>query len=101
MTETFILFFGSFFSVFLLGFNSQLVKDGNVWGAFSIAWFITLSNMLYTRSFVLSSSFENSYLIAGLGSSIGIVCSIWCYRAFKTKSFFLRTATKNIEVNNA
>ncbi|MEE4246203.1 MAG: hypothetical protein V2I33_12380 [Kangiellaceae bacterium] len=86
MFDTIILLLGSFFSVFLLGLNSQLVKDGNVSGAFGVAWFITLSNMLYTKIFVLSDSFINSYLIAGLGSSVGIVCSIWCYRALANKS---------------
>lgn len=101
MTDTLILFFGSFFSVFLLGFNSQLVKDGNALGAFSIAWFITLSNMLYTRSFVLSTSFSSSYLVAGLGSSVGIVCSIWCYRAFKTKSFRWALTISKEEASNA
>mgnify|MGYP001349335339 CR=1 FL=1 len=100
MTETLILFLGSFFSVFLLGFNSQLVKDGNAWGAFSIAWFITLSNMLYTRSFVLADSFGSSYLIAGLGSSFGIVCSIWCYRAFKNKSIKILVARQAAGTSN-
>jgi hypothetical protein len=85
MVDTILLLIGSFFSVFLLGLNSQLVKDGNVAGAFSIAWFITLSNMLYTKIFVLSDSFLNSYLVAGFGSSCGIVCSIWCYRSLLVK----------------
>jgi len=83
MIELTTVFLGSLASVFLLGFNSQLVKDKNRLGAFSAAWLITLANMMYTKAFVLSASFSLSYIAAGAGGSIGIVLSIISYERYE------------------
>lgn len=96
MYEPIILLLGSFFTVFLMGLNSQLIKDGNVLGAFGIAWPIALCNMLYTKIFVLSSSFLHSFMIVGIGTSIGAVCSIWCYRALSVAKTRLSSNRKPI-----
>ena len=83
MIELTTVFLGSLASVFLLGFNSQLVKDKNRLGAFAAAWLITLANMMYTKAFVLSTSFTLSYIAAGAGGSIGIVLSIIVYERYE------------------
>lgn len=83
--ELMIIFFGSMSTVFLLGINSQLVRDKNCSGAFVIAWLITLSNMMYTKTFVLSDSFVESYVASGTGGSIGIVLSIIFYQYLESK----------------
>jgi len=83
MIELTTVFLGSLASVFLLGFNSQLVRDKNRLGAFGAAWLITLANMMYTKAFVLSDSFTLSYMAAGAGGSIGIVLSIITYEKFE------------------
>jgi len=77
--EYITVFFGSLLTVYLLGINSQLVRDKNCVGAFSLAWFISLSNMLYIKVFVMSDEFMLTYLCSALGSGIGIVLSIITY----------------------
>ncbi|TPH15868.1 hypothetical protein [Litorilituus lipolyticus] len=77
--EYLTVFFGSLLTVYLLGINSQLVRDKNCIGAFSLAWFISLSNMLYIKVFVMSDEFMLTYLCSALGSGIGIVLSIITY----------------------
>jgi len=73
------VFLGSLFTVYMLGINSQLVRDKNCVGAFSLAWFISLSNMLYIKVFVMSDEFMLTYLCSALGSGIGVVLSIITY----------------------
>lgn len=77
--EYITVFFGSLLTVYMLGINSQLVRDKNCIGAFSLAWFISLSNMLYIKVFVMSDEFMLTYLCSALGSGIGIVLSIISY----------------------
>lgn len=77
--EYITVFFGSLLTVYMLGINSQLVRDKNCVGAFSLAWFISLSNMLYIKVFVMSDEFMLTYLCSALGSGIGIVLSIQTY----------------------
>ncbi|PKI17972.1 hypothetical protein CXF71_01460 [Colwellia sp. 12G3] len=77
--EYITVFFGSLLTVYMLGINSQLVRDKNCVGAFSLAWFISLSNMLYIKVFVMSDEFMLTYLCSALGSGIGIVLSIITY----------------------
>ena len=77
--EFITVFFGSLLTVYMLGINSQLVRDKNCVGAFSLAWFISLSNMLYIKVFVMSDEFMLTYLCSALGSGIGIVLSIITY----------------------
>ena len=77
--EYITVFFGALLTVYMLGINSQLVRDKNCIGAFSLAWFISLSNMLYIKVFVMSDEFMLTYLSSALGSGIGIVLSIVTY----------------------
>jgi len=82
--EYITVFFGSLLTVYMFGINSQLVRDKNCVGAFALAWFISLSNMLYIKVFVMSDEFILTYLCSALGSGIGIVLSIITYsRAHK------------------
>lgn len=82
--EYITVFFGSLLTVYMLGINSQLVRDKNCVGAFSLAWFISLSNMLYIKVFVMSDEFMLTYLCSALGSGIGIVLSIVTYSKVNT-----------------
>ncbi|MBA6350050.1 hypothetical protein [Colwellia sp. BRX8-9] len=82
--EYITVFFGSLLTVYMLGINSQLVRDKNCIGAFSLAWFISLSNMLYIKVFVMSDEFMLTYLCSALGSGIGIVLSIVTYSKVET-----------------
>jgi len=82
--EYITVFFGSLLTVYMLGINSQLVRDKNCVGAFSLAWFISLSNMLYIKVFVMSDEFMLTYLCSALGSGIGIVLSIITYSKVET-----------------
>jgi hypothetical protein len=78
-----------------LGLNSQIVKDQHLGAAFVTAWFITLANMLYTKAFVLSTSFVSVYITAAAGSSIGICCSILVYTNYFIRR---RKSQKNMEI---
>lgn len=93
--EYITVFFGSLLTVYMLGINSQLVRDKNCLGAFSLAWFISLSNMLYIKVFVMSDEFILTYLCSALGSGIGIVLSIITYSKVNT---FLKQ--RSISSNN-
>lgn len=97
--EYITVFFGSLLTVYMLGINSQLVRDKNCVGAFSLAWFISLSNMLYIKVFVMSDEFMLTYLCSALGSGIGIVLSIITYS--KVEAYLKnKSDVKESEVNS-
>lgn len=95
--EYLTVFFGSLLTVYLLGINSQLVRDRNCVGAFTIAWFISLSNMLYIKAFVGSSDFIMNYFFSALGSGIGIVLSIVSYSKVHA---LLSSKADDVDTNN-
>jgi len=82
-----LLFIASFFQVFLLGLNSQFVRNQWVSHVFIVSWFISLSQFTYTKIVAMSSGNEMiaAYLATSLGSSLGIVCSIYFYRWLSPK----------------
>lgn len=80
------LFFASFFNVFLLGLSSQIVRDQRVVAAFTISWFISTSQFLYTRYVTATDEPLIAFLSSGAGGSIGIVASIYFYRWYQRNS---------------
>ncbi len=76
------LFLASFFSVFLLGLNSQFVRDQMVGLAFVVSWGISTSQFTFTRVISQTSDPLTAFFVAGFGGSFGICASIYFYRWF-------------------
>lgn len=78
----FILFLASFFQVFLLGLNSQFVRNQWVIAVFITSWFISVSQFTYTKIVALSQGTDIlfAFLSSGMGGACGIVSSIYFYR---------------------
>lgn len=77
-----LLFAASFLSVFLLGLQSQFVRDQRAALCFAISWFVSASQFTYTRITAMTESPELAFISSGLGGSVGIVASIYFYRWF-------------------
>lgn len=81
-----LLFIGSFFNVFLLGLNSQYVRDRKLAACFMISWGISTAQFTYIYIIANTPDVMFSFIISGLGSSIGIISSIKFYEHLsKTK----------------
>jgi len=74
-----ILFVASFAQVFLLGLNSQFVRDQRVMMVFIVSWFISISQYTYTK-IVASENSDWLFIASAMGGSLGIVSSIYFYR---------------------
>lgn len=76
------IFMASFFQVFLLGLNSQFVRNQWVGSVFIVSWFISMAQFTYTKIVALTDGAEVIYIFfaSGLGGSLGIVSSIFFYR---------------------
>ena len=80
MMELVLIGLASFFSVMLLGLNSQFVRDQRIKIAFCLSWAIHTSQFLYVRIVALTDNVEWAFFISGWGSSLGIVSSILIYQ---------------------
>lgn len=80
--ELIALFFASFFNVFLLGVNSQFVRDQLVSLVFVLSWGISSSQFVFARIVSKSSEPVAAYLVSGFGGAIGICSSIYFYKWF-------------------
>jgi hypothetical protein len=90
----FFLFLASFFNVFLLGLSSQFVRDQRVALCFTVSWFISASQFIYTRVTSGTESPLLAFIVSGFGGSMGIVASIYFYRWFQPW-YQLRTKRKS------
>jgi hypothetical protein len=79
------LFFASFFNVFLLGLNSQFVRDQRVAMVFVLSWGISSSQFVFTRVIAITPNPGIAFLAAGFGGSLGICSSIYFYRWFNPR----------------
>ena len=79
------LFLASFFNVFLLGLNSQFVRDQRVAIVFILSWGISSAQFVFTRVIALTEAPTLAFCSAGLGGSFGICLSIYFYRWFNPR----------------
>ena len=76
-----LVFTASFFSVFLLGFNSKLLRDDHIALAAFVSWLITVAQYSMTWAVFSAGLSVQEYLFwAGLGGSVGITVSQFFYR---------------------
>ena len=76
------VFLASFFQVFLLGLNSQFVRNQWVGSVFIVSWFISVAQFTYTKIVAMTSGADVFFIFcsSGIGGSLGIVSSIYFYR---------------------
>ena len=76
------IFMASFFQVFLLGLNSQFVRNQWVGSVFIVSWFISVAQFTYTKIVAMTEGAEVLYIFfaSGMGGALGIVSSIFFYR---------------------
>lgn len=79
------LFFASFFNVFLLGLNSQFVRDQRVMLVFFLSWGISSSQFVFTRVIAVTTNPMLAFFAAGLGGAFGICSSIYFYKWFNPR----------------
>lgn len=92
--DYFLLFVFSFFNIALLGFQSQIVRDQIVAIAFFTTWGLALVQFFSTR-FIVSLDPLPAFLCFGMGSSLGIVFSIFFYRWFTPRFEMWRKSRKS------
>lgn len=80
-----LLLLGSFLNVFLLGLNSQYVRDRKVAICFMISWGISVSQFTYIYIIANTPDIVLSFFIGSLGSSLGIVSSIYFYNYLSSR----------------
>jgi hypothetical protein len=74
-----LLFLGQFANVFLLGLNSQYVRDRRKLLCFVVSWGISTSQFVYIWIIANATDPWISFFISGFGGATGIVCSIFLY----------------------
>lgn len=76
------IFCASFFQVFLLGLNSQFVRNQWVGSVFIVSWFISMAQFTYTKIVAMTEGAEIIFIFfaSGMGGALGIVSSIYFYR---------------------
>lgn len=76
-----------FLQVFLLGFNSQVVRDKRMYTAFFISWGIWTGQFHFVT--IVSSATDATYafLFGGLGGALGISLSIPFYEFTQKRKY--------------
>lgn len=79
-------FLSAFFTVFLLGLNSKILRDDKVFAAFVVSWGITLSQTAATYIIAHVNLPIHLYILwAGWGGSLGIVSAHYLYKHLTRK----------------
>jgi hypothetical protein len=81
--ELVLITLAAFFSVMLLGLNSQYVRDQRIALVFCISWMIHTAQFLYVRIVAMTDNVYWAFFVSGWGSSLGIVSSILVYKYFQ------------------
>ncbi|WP_417705355.1 hypothetical protein [Rheinheimera aquimaris] len=76
------LFVATAANVFLLGVNSQLVRDQRVAMCFAVSWGISAAQFTFTRVISGTDDPTVAFFVSGWGGAIGICSSIYFYRWF-------------------
>lgn len=79
------LFVASFMNVFLLGLNSQFVRDQRVGMVFVLSWGISSAQFVFTRVIAVTDNPVIAFFIMGFGGAFGICSSIYFYRWFNPR----------------
>jgi hypothetical protein len=85
MLELIALFLASFFNVFLLGLNSQFVRDRFIGGAVFLSFNISFAQFIYTRVIAHSETVFFPFIFSAFGGASGIASSIIFYAWFNPR----------------
>ncbi len=80
--EYFLFFIASLANLFLLGFQSQMIRDMNVPIVFVNCWMLAIVQFWSTTWIINLDNKTLSFFCFAGGSSIGVVGSIYFYRWF-------------------
>jgi len=76
-----LVLLASFFSVFLLGLNSKILRDDHIILGAITSWFITLAQYAMTWAVFEAGLSAGEYLmVAGVGGSTGITLAQYFYK---------------------
>jgi len=76
-----LVLIAAFFSVFLLGLNSKILRDDHIMMGAVVSWFITLSQYAMTWAVFEAGLSAIEYLLfAGIGGSVGITIAQYFYK---------------------
>lgn len=78
--DIFIIGIASFSQVFLLGLNSQFVRDQKMVRVFIVSWFISLAQFAFIRAISLTDDTTLAFLASAIGGSVGITGSVAFYK---------------------
>ena len=85
MSGAIMLFFASFFNVFLLGLNSQFVRDRWIAACIVVSFNISIAQFVYTRVVATSEDVMLSFIGSSVGGALGITYSIIFYSWFNPR----------------
>lgn len=81
LTMMAMVLLAAFFSVFLLGLNSKILRDDRIAAGAFVSWLITISQYAMTWAIIHSELTPLQYLLAaGVGGSTGITMSQYFYK---------------------
>lgn len=79
-SESALVFFGAFISVFLLGLQSKNVNQGRYLAAVVTSFGISVSQFIFIKYAAAGSLVV--FALSAAGGCLGITCSIWFYQVF-------------------
>jgi len=81
-----LVFTAAFFSVFLLGLNSKVLRDDRIMFGAVISWFITVAQYVMTWAVIHAGLSPVEYIFwAGCGGCFGITIAQYFYKWMETK----------------
>ena len=81
-----LVFTSAFFSVFLLGLNSKILRDDRIMFGAVISWFITIAQYAMTWAVIHAGLSPAEYIFwAGCGGCFGITVAQYFYKWVETK----------------
>ena len=81
-----LVFTAAFFSVFLLGLNSKILRDDRIMFGAVISWFITIAQYVMTWAVIHAGLSPAEYIFwAGCGGCFGITVAQYFYKWMATK----------------
>lgn len=78
--DYFVMFWSSFFAVFLLGLQSKNVNQSRYMAAVITSFGISVSQFTFVK-YAANGSYD-VFGVTAVGGCAGIACSIWFYKSF-------------------
>lgn len=84
--QALLVFASAFMQVFLLAFNSKILRDDKILAGFFVSWGITLAQFVYIWSVANAKMSVLAFLaVSGLGGSLGVTSAQYFYKWYDNK----------------